>query len=40
VLQIAPSMRHSKSRSLDPAVLISMALGVLLMYATGLLVAA
>ena len=38
VLQIAPSMRHSKSRSLDPAVLISMALGVLLMYATGLLV--
>jgi zinc transporter ZupT len=40
VLQIAPSMRHSKSRSLDPAVLISMALGVLLMYTTGLLVAA
>jgi zinc transporter ZupT len=38
VLQIAPSMRHSNSRSLDPAVLISMALGVLLMYATGLLV--
>ncbi len=39
VVQIAPSMRERSARSLDPAVLAGMALGVLLMYGTGLLVA-
>ncbi len=39
VVQIAPSMRERSSRSLDPAALAGMAVGVLLMYGTGLLVA-
>ncbi len=38
-VQIAPSMREPQSRSLKPAVLVSVALGALLMYGTGLLVA-
>ncbi len=38
VVQIAPSLRERSARSLDPAVLAGMALGVLLMYGTGLLV--
>ena len=38
VVQIAPSMREARTRSLDPAVLAGMAFGVLLMYGTGLLV--
>jgi zinc transporter ZupT len=38
-VQIAPSLRSTESRSLDPAVLASMAAGALLMYGTGLLVA-
>ncbi len=39
VVQIAPSMRERSTRSLDPAVLAGIAVGVLLMYGTGLLVA-
>jgi zinc transporter ZupT len=38
VVQIAPSMRAPGSRTLDPVVFPGMAVGVLLMYATGLLV--
>jgi zinc transporter ZupT len=38
VVQIAPSLRQPTSRSLEPAVLASMAIGALLMYGTGLLV--
>lgn len=40
IVQIAPSMRERRTQPLDPAVLAGMALGVILMYGTGLLVAA